>query len=61
MLTSALAGGLTAGLTDLTGLGRSTATASFSQRLIEHTGRATLQGASRRWWAGSSRTASSTA
>ncbi|MFT3776707.1 MAG: hypothetical protein QM772_00280 [Ottowia sp.] len=45
VLTSALAGGLTAGLTDLTGLGRSTANASFGQRLMEHTGRATLQGA----------------
>lgn len=47
VLTSALAGGLTAGITELTGLGQSagSSTASFGQRLMDYTGKATLQGA----------------
>jgi hypothetical protein len=47
VLSSALAGGLTAGITQLPGLGQHLdgAAASFGQRLVEYTGRATLQGA----------------
>jgi|GEM_PF-2664669 len=43
IIQSALAGGFTAGAMKISGLG--TAANTFSQRLIQHTGRATLQGA----------------
>jgi len=43
LFQSALTGGITAGLLKTTGLG--SASNSFSQRLIQHTGKATLQGA----------------
>ena len=52
LLQSALAGGATAGISKLPGVGQylDGNAGTFGQRLMEHTGRATVQGATQENW-----------